>query len=390
MKSIVCLLVIITSFCLQAGAQDYRNVKVGLFVDKEPTRTALSVADGVFTLYGDGKPVMQFGGQALLIISVEGKRIRVKNYNKNLGAFSSVSLIPKQESAIYRLKNVQPETEERRYEGSLTVEPKSGKLKFVASVTMDQYIAGVVQSEAGNGHKEEFYKAQAIISRTYALKHINRFLSKGYNLCDRVHSQVYKTMGYNDTIRNAVQSTREVVLVDADINLITAAFHSNSGGFTSNSEDVWTGSLPYLRAREDTFSRCMPHYEWNKKVSLDEYMNYFNLFTELNPEDPATRREILNYCPQGVQHFFFPSDSLVPLKSMRTFFELNSTDFCVDQKQDSVLFVGRGFGHGIGLSQEGAMRMAELGYDHREILSHYYKNTHLISLSVIDFFRGEN
>lgn len=371
-----------------AAAQ--QSLRVGLFVNAIPSKAVMSVKRGAYTVYGDGKPVFEFKGKALLVLVAQNGKIEVKNYAKSYGNFSKVELKEKIKGSYYALKPVVPALVEREYNGNLEVLPARGKLKMISIVGMADYVAGVVQSEAGNGHHPEFYKAQAIISRTYALKHMNRFLNEGYNLCDRVNSQVYKTRAYNDTIVQTVRETRDIVLVDADINLITAAFHSNSGGGTINSEDVWSGALSYLKAVEDTFSHCMPHYEWESTVSKERYLNYFKVYTSLQLDDPVVKHTLLNFCPDEKQLYFFPADSIAPLKSVRNYFKLNSTYFCVENRTDSVSFIGRGFGHAVGLSQEGAMRMADLGYHHRDILNHYYRNVHLIKKSVIDFFRMDD
>lgn len=389
MRSFI-LLICSFVFCTSLFASYDKPVRVGLYVNNIPSKAVLSVKSGAYTVYGDGKPVFEFKGKALLVLVAETGKINVKNYTKSYGSFSKVEVKQKVGSSVYAVKPVVPALEERQYTGDIEVLPSRGKLKMISVVKLPDYVAGVVQSEAGNGHHPEFYKAQAIISRTYALKHMNRYLNEGYNLCDRVNSQVYKTRGYNDTIIQAVRETQDVVLVDADINLITAAFHSNSGGGTLNSEDVWSGALSYLRAVEDTFSNCMPHYEWETRVSKNEYLDYFKVYTQVKTDDPVVKHALLTHCPKDKELYLFPKDSIAPLKSIRNYFKLNSTHFCVENRADSVSFIGRGFGHAVGLSQEGAMRMADLGYHHRDILNHYYRNVHLIKKSVIDFFRMDD
>lgn len=381
------VLLLFSSFGLFASYST--PIRIGLFVNQLPGKAVFSVKSGSFTVYGDGSPVFDFKGKSLLVLDSKNGRVEVKNYSRSYGLFSKVEIKQKHKGSIYAIKPVIPSMEERQYTGNLEATSVGGKIKMISVVSLPDYVAGVVQSEAGNGHKPEFYKAQAIISRTYALKHINRFLKYGYNLCDRVNSQVYKTRGYNDTIIEAVKATRDIVLVDADINLITAAFHSNSGGTTLNSEDVWSGALPYLRGVEDTFSYCMPHYEWEKTVSKDKFWSFFKMYSTVDLNNREVRRAVLSHCPVNKELYFFPADSSLPLKSMRNYFGLNSIDFCLEPQADSVTFIGRGFGHAVGLSQEGAMHMAGLGYGYREILNHYYQNVHLIKKSVIDFFRGE-
>jgi stage II sporulation protein D len=93
---------------------------------------------------------------------------------------------------------------------------------------------------------------------------------------------------------------------------------------------------------------------------------------------------------QPSRHVFFMDPSYeIPLKEIRTDWKLKSTFFDIASEGDSLKISGRGFGHGIGLSQEGAMRMAELGFGYVDILHFYYDDVHVIDLRALDFFREE-
>jgi len=379
---VLCLLPWISS----AYAQQTERISVGLFWDNRPTGMIVTVNQGRYALYGDDRKIADLTTRDVLKLSNEQGKIRVKSFGASAGLYGKLSFREATSSGSLNLKptNGQPN---RTYEDNFTITVWRGRLKVVNQVDFANYLAGVVQSESGNYHEPEYYKVQAIISRTYALKHFHRYKEFGFNLCDRVDSQVYKTYGYNDTIRQAVAATKDVVIVDADINLITAVFHSNSGGYTVNSEDVWSSPLPYLRAVSDTFSICEPHYDWTLGFSRSTYLNYFQRNFGMNIQDTAVQRQLLNYCPSERATYMFESGVRIPLKQVRKDFALKSTQFCVGASADSVWVVGRGFGHGVGLSQEGAMRMARLGYPYTDILHHYYRGIHLIQLSVIDFFR---
>jgi stage II sporulation protein D len=79
----------------------------------------------------------------------------------------------------------------------------------------------------------------------------------------------------------------------------------------------------------------------------------------------------------------------VPLKNVRTDLQLKSTFFSIFPQGDTLVFKGRGFGHGVGMCQEGAMRMAKLGYKYPEVINFYYQKTQLIDLHKLNFFRDE-
>ena len=93
---------------------------------------------------------------------------------------------------------------------------------------------------------------------------------------------------------------------------------------------------------------------------------------------------------QGKRRLYYSNPGFsVPLTEIRTDFNLRSTFFSISQKEANIVVRGRGFGHGVGLCQEGAMKMADLGYSYLEILKFYYSGIHLIHLDDLDFFKME-
>lgn len=279
---------------------------------------------------------------------------------------------------------------DRGYKGHLTISAVQGYLKMINTLELDDYVCGVIRAEVGKGRHPEFYKAQALLVRTYALAHLYKHLPEGYNLCDQVHCQVYYGVCQASLIAEAVESTHDLVIVDKDLNLIVAAFHSNSGGQTVNSEDIWGSKKEYLRSVQDTFSLGMPSFYWKKKISVDEWINYLK-----KHRYPVSDSEALQYAfnfKQGSRQVYFQyKDIKIPLKNIRDNFKLMSTffDIQLNAGRDSVIFYGRGFGHGVGLSQEGAMRMAKMGFNYKQIISFYYQNVLLIDLKKLNFFREE-
>ncbi|UPT66178.1 MAG: SpoIID/LytB domain-containing protein [Sphingobacteriales bacterium JAD_PAG50586_3] len=116
------------------------------------------------------------------------------------------------------------------YDGSLRLAANAGKLKLVNYVPIEQYVDDVLHAEVGKNHTLELYKVQATISRSYALTNINKHKSEFFNLCDKVHCQVYNGHGKpNNAIDSAVAITRGEVIVYNN-KVIDAAFHANCGG----------------------------------------------------------------------------------------------------------------------------------------------------------------
>jgi stage II sporulation protein D len=255
---------------------------------------------------------------------------------------------------------------------------------------MDEYIAGVTEAEAGARTYHEFYKVQAILARTFALAHINKHVTEGFSLCDQVHCQAYYGKPKDNSVVRAVFSTRGKVVVDDNLNLIIAAFHSNSGGQTANSEDVWGSKTPYLRSINDTFSVCMPNSAWERKLLAEDWLSYLKIKHNFPVDNEEGRFAALNFAQPMRKIFLECNNSKVPLKNIRQDFQLKSTFFSITPSgKDSVIFRGRGYGHGLGMCQEGAMRMARLGYTYMDILNFYYQNIQLIDLHKLSFFKDE-
>lgn len=277
---------------------------------------------------------------------------------------------------------------ERVYKGHLIVWAMNAYLKFVNTLNLDDYVCGVVSAEVGKGRHPEFYKAQALLVRTYALSHLYKHLNEGFNLCDEVHCQVYYGTCMSATILQSVEATHNLVIVDKDLNLIVAAFHSNSGGQTVNSEDLWGSKKDYLRSVKDSFSIGMPSYYWKKTMPAKDWINYLKKY-HYPIDDSNALKYALNFKQVSREVYLKYNNIKIPLKNIRDDLKLMSTFFDININGDTVVFQGRGFGHGVGLSQEGAMRMSKLGWNFEQIIKFYYQNILLIDLKKLNFFKEE-
>ncbi len=385
------LLVLWMGWCsgaMAAALPEY--LTVGLYHKESIRQVVITIDEGAYDVMADGQRIYTLEGKRALQIEVRSNQLALRSWSADLGVFSHVALHRKSWGACFRLKGLSPEKRTRIYNDDLFIHPDKGRLKLINEVWREHYVAGVVEAEAGAGKGFEFYKTQAILCRTYALCHINKFIGQGFNLCDGVECQVYKGKSRRDpAIRSAVNATEGMVLVDGNLELITAAFHSNSGGHTVNSEEVWVRPVTYLRGIEDTFSFHQPHYSWESTIPKKKWQSYLVDSFGYQLEDTLLHTYFLNYQPTQRGVYLDPGDSVVPLKKVRSDLGLRSTYFNIRCEGELVVMTGKGFGHGVGLSQEGAMRMAELGYTYTEILHFYYTDIHLIDLSVLDFFKEE-
>lgn len=366
MKRILSILLLL----LLAFTANAEKVRVRLYSTNNIKTLNISFDLGQYNLYADNNNLLEdmIGEGRSVLIRVEKNKIHVSVNEDDYGLFGSIRLEATDTACILCIN---PEgCKQRTYEGDLEVKPlKNGNLQIVNDVEFETYIAGVVQSEIYGDHSDIF-RIQAIISRTWALRNIQKHRNDDYNFCDQVHCQAYLNRCIRpDIMMGAIQSSGET-LVDENGDLIDTPFHSNSGGQTANSEDVWRAALPYLRSVEDTFSFNMRQSDWVKNISLDRWLNYFAKTHKINIQDSANLDTLLHF----TQDRRCARILGVPLTRVRVDFQLKSTFFSVkvDSASNSVILNGHGYGHGVGLSQEGAIRMVRLGYSYDSILHHYY------------------
>ena len=316
--------------------------------------------------------------------------IEVKAFENDLGKFKTINLVSTDEEKSIKIKVLNPDRKARFYDDDLLISIIENEgLKLINNTFLDNYIAGVSEAEAGKSAGIEFYKVQSVLARTYALAHLYKHQPEGFNLCDQVHCQAFHGKSTQTPILNAVHSTRGEVVVDQDLQLITAAFHSNSGGQTANSEDVWGASTTYLKSVIDTFSLKMPNAYWQKKMPVDEWLNYLKSKHKY-PVNNQEAKDVALHFKQETRKVNLIYDNIkIPLKNIRTDLKLKSTFFSVELSEDgnSITLNGRGFGHGIGMCQEGAINMTKSGYDYKQVLNFYYQNIHIIHLRELHFFK---
>jgi stage II sporulation protein D len=181
----------------------------------------------------------------------------------------------------------------------------------------------------------------------------------------------------------ATSQTAGQVIIDGSGKMISAAFHSNSGGQTMNSEDVWTLPTPYLKSVVDTFSLNGRNAKWEKRMPAAEWLNFLKNTYNYPVNDSIMKQQALNF-KQEKRLVYFPGD--IHLKDIRRDLKLKSTFFSVSHVGNEVVLEGRGFGHGVGMSQEGAIRMIQLGYSYEDVINFYYQNVKIVSFDKLDYF----
>ncbi|MGC9527203.1 MAG: SpoIID/LytB domain-containing protein [Limnospira sp.] len=267
------------------------------------------------------------------------------------------------------------------YRGRVLLMPRNGGLTAINSVDLEQYLYSVLGAEMGGSWPQEALKAQAVAARTYALYKRQNNSGELFDLGDDQNSQVYPGVsGESAGTQAAVNATAGQVLT-YNGRVILAVFHSSSGGHTENVEDVWENPLPYLRGVPD-FDRGAPVFEWTKTFSAGDLSNRISgvgQITSMTPERTSAHGSVITMKVVGSG-----GTRVVSGEDIARALGLRSTRFRVNRNGSAGNFVvnGRGFGHGVGLSQWGAYNLANSGYNYQQILAHYYRNTTLARIQM--------
>ncbi len=311
----------------------------------------------------------------------------------------------------------------RVYKGRIKVDAKDGADSLYAANVLDveDYLLSVLPSEIGKNAPKEAYKAQAVVARTEALSSAGRHAGTGWDICDSTHCQVFKGLygqAPNQDIRAAVNETEGMVLFYGGSMVRTASFHSACGGWTESSQDIWGSALPHLSNVGDRVKAgTMPDlkdeatlrkyietenksdlcygangYRWKATVDLKAVEAELERMIKSGAALPYTNSgggaglRVAKRTSRGAALEF-----IVPYSSCEYIIkgELNirkllggstvvkSGVFVIlpPSKPGKVELIGAGYGHGVGMCQEGAQALAKLGRGYIEILAFYYKGS---------------
>jgi stage II sporulation protein D len=159
-----------------------------------------------------------------------------------------------------------------RYRGDIEIDidKEHRKLNVINIIGIEEYLYGVLKKEISPRWPAGVLKAQAVAARTFAIFNMNKYIDKGYNICASTNSQAYGGVNHEDPLTNkAVDETRGVIMTYKG-KPINAVYHSDSGGYTEDSENVWGNFLPYLRSVKSKFEEKVfpPYHTWT--CSIDE------------------------------------------------------------------------------------------------------------------------
>lgn len=383
MKRLITFIILFTPFCFAA-----QQLRIGVLRDYDMKKIVFAYDVGSYNVIGDTTEFGTILPNEFVELSITAeKKISLKIGIKEVAVVSKVALISTRMGHSLTYSPKTPQVKERKYKDDVEITVGEKGLTIVNLVDIQYYLDGVVESEGGGGRDLEYYKVQALMSRTYAMKYRGKHSKEGFDLCDRVHCQAYHNqLRFTPLIDTAVRQTAGMVMVDEHNQLVDAYFHANCGGQTSEPDYVWNNKVPYLSTFRDTFCIYTKQATWEKRIPQNDWRNF--LVTNYNyPIDDSVLGPMIYTFNQPDRYAFFQSPWLgIPLRDLRTQFDLKSTFFNCYPEGTDVVLRGRGYGHGVGLCQEGAMKMAKYHYSYLQIALYYFPGVKVVNYRDQQFF----
>ncbi|MCH2224117.1 MAG: SpoIID/LytB domain-containing protein [Crocinitomicaceae bacterium] len=374
MRQLLLILIFIAFGCVNA-----QEVSIGVLRDYNVNRVTFSHFKKHYSIYADTSYIGTLEDFSYIEVQLNNGRLLLSCNTVSKGSFKKIRLTTRDQGGAIIVTSKSPIVRQRKYEDNFEVKVVSGRMTIVNKVQLPNYLSGVIESEGGGGRAAEYYKVQALMSRTYALKNLKRHKKEGFQLCDGVHCQAYHSMlRFTPEIRTAVNATKGEVLVDENNKIVSTYFSANCGGQVCDASHVWNNSVPYVQSFLDTFCIHTKQAKWTKTIPKSSWRSF--LVNEYGyPIQDSVAHSMMYTFEQEQRKAFYIHPSLgIPLRDLRRKFKLKSTFFSVHPQGDNVVLNGRGFGHGVGLCQEGAMKMARSNYSYVQIALFYFTGVKVV------------
>jgi len=256
----------------------------------------------------------------------------------------------------------------------------------VSEISAKDYVVGVLCAEISPSYSTEAIKAQAVAAYTYACEKRNDRISSGgeydvstdSKLCQGFLSRDAAKKKWGDKadqylkIFDDAYNSVEGYVITYDGNPILAVYHSISSGKTESALNVWGSDYPYLIAVESIGDLLAPDYLSEVSLSADEFKSAAATQGVTLGDDPSCWLQEPTRSDSGTVLKYTLGDKVITGNEMRTAFSLRSANFDLTYSDNTFKFVVRGYGHDVGMSQNGANYMALQGSTFLEILCWYY------------------
>lgn len=369
MKRRFLALIVTLIFAIQLSGQT--TPRVLIFAEHEYSRLQIKVKGGSYTLTAytpDSVFTMDYGPDDVHPLYTFRGDLRL-----NRAGCDSIR-ITTNDTFVVRVLRGKNWTAERPYLGDFILRPNLIYLEGIVRTPIEPYIAGVVEAEGGSSSTAEaYYKAQAVLARTWLITNFKKHVSDGFHIKDDQSSQAFKGLPHS---KNATTIARACASLGDTVALYNGApiigfYHSNSGGYTALPEEVWSKALPYCRVVLDPFSKKGSKSTWEKTYSWEEWQKYWSRSIDWSVSDWTA---FFNQLPDTRNTQWTLGTQTFKMETVRRDFKWRSAYVLPEATAEGVVVHGYGFGHGVGMAQQGAMLMGRAGFDWKEILDFYFKD----------------
>jgi stage II sporulation protein D len=340
-------------------------------------------------IQSEGPVSYRYGGKekefsGALRVVCEKDSVLITSGEKKYRATTPVTLTPTG-NGLFSVKTNQNET--RAYRGAFEIINDSGEMVLINILSLEDYLVSVVPSEM-EGTELEALKAQAIVSRTVALKNLNKHATDGpYDFCDLTHCQSYRGADAETAMATRAVTETAGMIVTYDGTPAQLFYHASSGGMTTAPKYVWDGpDIPYLVPVIDRVDNRMlgagdPHMHWEFRIEREKLLGLLGdaLGTTatgiaIDKRDPSGRVMVLTIDGPDEKYISGEAFRILMGRSLG-WHTIKSSLFDLTQTDDYFVFRGRGLGHGVGMSQAGALELSRMGRSCYEIIRFYFPGT---------------
>lgn len=320
------------------------------------SKSVLTVKDSrsgkVLSRARNGKPVV-------VRLSPKGMNVAGRTYGtSDLGATSTTTRIS---------------LNGKTYPGGLRILRRENGLLAINFVDLDTYLKAVVPSEMLPTWPQEALKAQAVVSRSFVLYHVLRNKGKDYDITSK--KQVYNPDKRDPRSDRAVDATRDIVLFYKG-NLLLPFFSTCCGGFTEYASNVWETDEQFPRPVECPFCRDAPDYHWRARMALHQFRRKLQSAGIASARSIAVhRRSTSGRRITALKVQCEDRDRIIKINRFRLLMGPNvirSGLFDSEVQNGYIVFIGRGWGHAVGMCQRGAKVLAERGKSFKSVLRYYF------------------
>ena len=301
------------------------------------------------------------------------------------------------------------------YWGTIELSCFNNNIMVINQLPLENYLKCVATSEMSAICPEEFLKAQFIVARSWLLANIERkHVHLGFDICNDDCCQRYQGILNTTKKSNKVSELTFGQVITFDNKICDARYSKSCGGTTENFENVWDGNkIPYLSSIKDENSKGIAYcstdivpepsiktfignidedgkyYRWNYKINHKDLIHSIKInigldvkkILEINPTKIGASGRIINLVikflniDNKTENIEIISEYKIRKILSPSF--LYSSAFTVNKIKDEFILEGKGWGHGVGLCQIGALGMALSKKKVKSILSHYYPGTEI-------------